>query len=88
MNADFVLALLSDVLWTGLKVSLPLLCTTMLIGLLISVLQVATQIQEMSLSFVPKLVAAAVSLNVFGPWMLHQLTAFSARLWRAIPSLL
>ena len=88
MNADVALRLMADLLWTGLLVSMPVLGVTMLVGLVISVLQVVTQVQEMSLSFVPKLVAAAVSLIVFGPWMLRELTGFSSRLWSAIPSLL
>lgn len=88
MNADVALRLMADLLWTGLLVSLPVLGVTMLVGLVISVLQVVTQVQEMSLTFVPKLVAAAVSLIVFGPWMLRELSAFSSRLWGAIPTLL
>ncbi|MEY3201138.1 MAG: flagellar type secretion system protein FliQ [Pseudomonadota bacterium] len=88
MNADVALRLMADLFWTGLLVSLPVLGVTMLVGLVISVLQVVTQVQEMSLSFVPKLVAAAVSLIVFGPWMLRELSSFSTRLWSAIPSLI
>lgn len=87
MNADVALRLMADLLLTGLLVSLPVLGVTMLVGLVISVLQVVTQVQEMSLSFVPKLVAAAISMVIFGPWMLRQLAAFSSRLWTAIPTM-
>jgi flagellar biosynthesis protein FliQ len=87
MRADSALQMLSELFWTGLLVSAPVLGLTMLVGVLISVLQVVTQVQEMSLTFVPKLVVAAVSIVVFGPWMLRTLSAFSTRLWVGIPSM-
>lgn len=79
--------MLGDLFWTGLLVCAPVLGLTMLVGLLISVLQVVTQVQEMSLTFVPKLVVAAATLVVFGPWMLRTLSAFSVRLWTGIPAM-
>lgn len=87
MRADVALQMLGDLFWTGLLVCAPVLGLTMLVGLLISVLQVVTQVQEMSLTFVPKLVVAAVTLVVFGPWMLRTLSAFSVRLWTGIPAM-
>jgi flagellar biosynthesis protein FliQ len=87
MRADMALQMLGDLFWTGLLVCAPVLGLTMLVGLLISVLQVVTQVQEMSLTFVPKLVVAAVTLVVFGPWMLRTLSAFSVRLWSGIPAM-
>ncbi len=87
MHADLALRMLAELFWTGLLVCLPVLGLTMLVGLLISILQVVTQVQEMSLTFVPKLVTAAISLIVFGPWILRTLTAFSTRLWTSIPSM-
>ena len=88
MHADLALRMLADLFWTGLLVCAPVLGLTMLVGLLISILQVVTQVQEMSLTFVPKLVVAAISLVVFGPWMLRTLSAFSTRLWTGIPAML
>lgn len=88
MRADVALHMLGDLFWTGLLVSAPVLGLTMLVGLLISVVQVVTQVQEMSLTFVPKLVVAAATLVVFGPWMLRTLSAFSVRLWSEIPAML
>jgi len=79
--------MMRDLLWTALVVSAPVLGLTMLVGLLISVLQVVTQVQEMSLTFVPKLLTAVIVLIVFGAWMLRQLAQFSVRLWSSIPSL-
>ena len=87
MRADVALQMLGDLFWTGLLVCAPVLGLTMLVGLLISVLQVVTQVQEMSLTFVPKLVVAAVTLVIFGPWMLRTLSAFSVRLWTGIPAM-
>jgi flagellar biosynthetic protein FliQ len=87
MHADLALRMLGDLFWTGMLICLPILGLTMLVGLLVSVLQVVTQIQEMSLTFVPKLVTAAVSLVVFGPWILRTLTSFSTRLWSGIPAM-
>jgi flagellar biosynthetic protein FliQ len=87
MHADLALRMLADMFWTGFLVCLPVLGLTMLVGLAISVLQVVTQVQEMSLTFVPKLVTAALSLVVFGPWILRKLASFSTQLWSSIPSM-
>lgn len=87
MHADLALRMLAELFWTGLLVCLPVLGLTMVVGLLISVLQVVTQVQEMSLTFIPKLLTAAVSLVVFGPWILRTLASFSTRLWSGIPAM-
>ena len=85
--AQVAMQLLADLFWTGLLVCLPVLGLTMLVGLLISIVQAVTQVQEMSLSFVPKLMTAALALVVFGPWMLRTLVQFTIRLWSGIPAL-
>lgn len=87
MHADLALKMMSDLFWAGLLISLPVLGLTLLVGLVISVLQVATQVQEMSLTFVPKLFAAALVLIAFGPWMLRKLVQFTSQLWTGIPAL-
>jgi flagellar biosynthetic protein FliQ len=87
MHADLALKMMSDLFWTGLLVCLPLLGLTMLIGVLISILQIVTQVQEMSLTFVPKLLTAAAVMIIAGPWMLRKLTQFTVQLWSGIPSL-
>ena len=87
MHADLALGMLGDLFWTGMLICLPVLGLTMLVGLLVSVMQVVTQVQEMSLTFIPKLATAAISLVVFGPWILRTLTAFSTRLWSGIPDM-
>jgi flagellar biosynthetic protein FliQ len=86
MRSDLALQLLSDLLWNALLVSAPLLAVTLVIGLVVSVLQVVTQIQEASLTFIPKVVGAVVVLVVCGSWMLKRLVGFSANLIANIPS--
>ncbi|WCM91099.1 flagellar biosynthetic protein FliQ [Paracidovorax anthurii] len=87
MTADLALRMMSDLFWTGLVVCLPILGLTMLIGLIISVLQVVTQVQEMSLTFVPKLLMAGIAMIFFGPWMLRKLGQFATQLWTNIPAM-
>lgn len=87
MHADLALKMMSDLFWAGLLICLPILGLTLLVGLLISILQVVTQVQEMSLTFVPKLFTAAVVLITFGPWMLRKLVQFASQLWTGIPAL-
>jgi flagellar biosynthetic protein FliQ len=78
VTVDLALQLMGDMLLTALLVAAPILGFSMLVGLAISVLQVITQVQEISLTFVPKIVTVVVTMVVFGPWMLHKLLAFSA----------
>ena len=87
MHSDLAIAMMADLFWTGLLVCLPVLGLVMLVGLVISIVQVVTQVQEMSLTFVPKLLTAGVALVVFGPWMLRTLSQFTTRLWTQIPSM-
>ena len=78
MTTDLALQLLGDMLLTALFITAPILIPVMLVGLLISILQVVTQVQEISLTFVPKIVAAFIAVVVFGPWMLRKLLAFAS----------
>lgn len=86
MRTDFALQLMNELLWNAVLISAPLLGLTLLVGLVVSVLQAVTQVQEMSLTFVPKLLAAALVLALFGPWMLRKLLAFASGLIIDIPS--
>jgi flagellar biosynthetic protein FliQ len=87
MHADLALRMMANLLWTGISICLPILAVIMVVGLTISLLQVVTQVQEMSLTFVPKLIATGIVLIALGPWMLRKLTSYSAQLWSSIPSL-
>ncbi|HEY2710728.1 MAG TPA: flagellar biosynthetic protein FliQ [Caulobacteraceae bacterium] len=87
MRADQALQLLDHLLWTTFLVAAPLLISCLVVGLLISVLQVATQLQEMTLSYVPKLAVAALVLVALGPWMIQQIMEFAIGVIKLIPSL-
>jgi flagellar biosynthetic protein FliQ len=71
----------------ALKVAGPLLLAALVVGLLVSIFQAVTQIQEQSLSLIPKIVAVAVVIVVLGPWMLGQLVSYTAALFISIPSM-
>lgn len=88
MQSDLALKMTADLFWTGLLLCLPVLGLTLLVGLVISVLQVITQVQEMSLTVIPKLLVAGAAIVAFGPWMLRTLCGFTARLWAQIPAML
>ena len=87
MGADRALYFLHELVWRALLIGSPILLGTLIVGLLISVLQVATQIQEITLSYVPKLLTAAVLLVLLGGWMLSELTQFAVSLYQSIPTL-
>jgi flagellar biosynthetic protein FliQ len=88
MHPDLALQLLASVLWNALLIAAPLLAVTLVVGLLVSILQVVTQVQEASLTFIPKVVASVIVLVICGPWMLKRLVGFSAQLIASIPSYL
>jgi flagellar biosynthetic protein FliQ len=68
MESDTVIQLMTEMLFAAIKISAPFLIVTLVVGLLISVLQVVTQVQEMTLTFVPKVLAVFVVSIVFGAW--------------------
>ncbi|MHA7963044.1 flagellar biosynthesis protein FliQ [Paenibacillus sp. CAU 1782] len=81
MSADFVIGLASSALYTVLKASAPMLVLALVVGLLISVFQATTQIQEQTLAFVPKIVAVFIAVIIFGPWILNTVVDFTYRLF-------
>lgn len=87
MGADRALSLLNHMLWDSLLIAGPVLVATLLVGILISIFQVTTQIQEITLSYVPKILAAAFLLIAIGPWMVGRLTQFATSLYLLIPTL-
>jgi flagellar biosynthetic protein FliQ len=88
MHPDLALQLMGELLWNALLIAAPLLAVTLVVGLLVSVVQVVTQVQEASLTFIPKLIAAVVVLITLGPWMLTRLVAYATHLIADIPSYL
>jgi flagellar biosynthetic protein FliQ len=88
MDADMVIDLGQRALETVVLLSAPVLLSALVVGLIISILQAATQINEMTLSFVPKLGIVALVLFIAGPWMLQLITNFAIGLIEAIPDLI
>ena len=88
MGPETVLDVGRDALWMTVLLAGPLLGAALAVGLLIGIFQAATQIQEMTLSFIPKLLALVVALFIAGPWMIQVLMNFSKRLIVGIPGLI
>ncbi len=88
MSPDSVVSLGQQALWVMFLVSLPLLGVALVVGLLVSLLQAATQLNEMTLSFVPKVLAIGLTAVLAGPWMLHVMMDFTTRLLLNIPHML
>ena len=77
MNEADIIAITKDAVWVLIKVSAPLLLLAMLIGLVVALFQALTQIQEMTLAFVPKIVAIFIAMIVLAPFMIRQLQEFA-----------
>ena len=88
MTPETVLSLARDALWLTLLLASPLLLAALAVGVIVGIVQAATQINEMTLSFIPKLLALATVLIATGPWMLRTLVEYTRQLIESIPSLL
>lgn len=87
MTTQYVLGLGREALMLTLLISAPMLGLGLLVGLVISIFQAATQIQEMTLTFIPKIVAVALALLVFLPWILAKMVDYTTALFNSIPML-
>jgi flagellar biosynthesis protein FliQ len=87
MDGDRALGLMNALLWNSMLVAGPVLGAALVVGLFISVFQVATQLQEMTLSYVPKLLVCAIVLLILGPWMIYRVTQFALQMILLIPQL-
>ena len=83
---EYFVAIAKQTLFLVLILTGPPVMTALLVGLTISIVQATTQIQEQTLTFVPKLVAVVAILAISGPWMLAQLLAFASSIYEAIPT--
>ena len=81
MNSEFVISVAEKGIMTVLIISGPLLALALVVGLIISIFQAATQIQEQTLAFVPKIVAVLVALVFFGPWMLSHMLSYTTEIF-------
>ena len=88
MTQDVVVNLATAALTLAFKVALPMLGAGLCVGLLVSIFQAVTQIQEQTLAFIPKVMALAAVLLLLGPWMLNQLLGYTTDLWSGIPQLI
>lgn len=84
MSSEFVLTLAEQGIYTILLVTAPLLILALAVGLLVSIFQATTQIQEQTLAFIPKIVAVLVGLIFFGPWMLTTMVEFTENILQNI----
>ena len=87
MSADYAVELGRDALLMVMLVSAPILGLGLLVGLLVSVFQATTQIQEQTLAFIPKIIAVFVAILIFGPWMLRLLMDYMQQLLLILPKL-
>jgi len=81
MTVEAVLNIASDALWTIIITAAPLLLLSMVVGLIISIFQTVTSIQEQTLTFVPKIVTIFIGLLIFGSYILNNIVSFMERLW-------
>ncbi len=88
MTDAAVLDLARQALTISAKLAMPILLVSLVVGTIISLLQAVTQVQEMTLTFVPKVVSIGVVLMISGGWMLNELADFTRRLYEAAPGLL
>jgi len=88
MTPQSVVTIGQQALYVMLVLSAPLLLTALVVGLVVSILQAATQINEMTLSFIPKLVAMVAALVIAGPWMITYYVDYVKRLFESIPTVI
>ncbi|MGC8720617.1 MAG: flagellar biosynthesis protein FliQ [Thermodesulforhabdaceae bacterium] len=85
MTQEFVIGLGRQALETMLMVSLPVLLVSLIVGVIISIFQAVTQIQEATITFVPKIVATFIALLIFGSWMIGRLSSLTREIFQNIP---
>ena len=87
MTPEMVMTLSHEAMYVALLLAAPLLLVSLVVGLVVSLFQAATQINESTLSFIPKLIAIAVTLVIAGPWMLTTMLDYMHQMFTSIPSL-
>ena len=81
MSSSDIITIARQTVWVIVKTSVPLLLVSMVVGLIISLFQTLTSIQEQTLTFVPKLIAILIGIMVMGTWILNEIVAFMNTLW-------
>ena len=85
MTTDLVIQCINETMKVALLISAPMLITGLIAGILVAIFQAVTQIQEMTLTFIPKIVGVAIALLIFSPWMINVLKDFGTKLLLNIP---
>lgn len=80
MTENMVMSVVKEALYTSMLVGGPILIVSLVVGLLVSIFQATTQIQEQTLTFVPKLIVIALTLAIGGNWMLHEIVKFTSKM--------
>lgn len=88
MTESMIIELVREAILIVCIIALPPLASALLVGLVISILQAATQVQEQSLTFVPKIIAVFLTLAIMAPWSIRVMTGFTSRVFSRIPDLL
>lgn len=88
MDTNVIMDIAQNALELVVYLAAPVLLAGLAVGLLVSIFQAATQIQEQTLSFIPKLIAMVIALMVMGPWMLQMWVDYTQNLFRSIPELI
>ncbi|MHB1570918.1 MAG: flagellar biosynthesis protein FliQ [Solirubrobacteraceae bacterium] len=88
MNQDTVVNLATQAMTLAIEVAGPMMLVGLVIGLVVSIFQAVTSIQEQSLSFIPKIIGLAALIVILGPWMLDQLVNYASNLYLSIPQLI
>jgi flagellar biosynthesis protein FliQ len=88
MNQDTVVSLATQAMTLAVEVAGPMMLLGLVVGLVVSIFQAVTSIQEQSLSFIPKIIGLAALIVILGPWMLDQLVSYAQNLYLSIPQLI
>ncbi len=88
MDISTVIAIGKHAMEVSLLLSMPILIISLIAGLMVSVFQAVTQIQEMTLTFIPKIIAVAISLLFLAPWMTKLIVSYTTQLYMAIPNII
>lgn len=86
MSEDIVISLGRDAIWTTVMLSAPLLISALVVGLIVSVIQAVTQINEATLTFIPKMLTIVVVMIVLAPWMTQMITSYTTELFTSLPN--
>lgn len=86
MTEQTILDLATQSIWITVEIATPALAAALIVGLLVSIFQAATQINEQTLTFIPKIIAMTIAMVICGPWMMQTMLTFTTRLMRELPT--